>query len=83
MRCPFSLPPEINICGHMDRMSICGEGEIVLEPTKDNTIATKYQFNNTMYQVRSVFKDTPKTELLEDKIKRLILKDNDIKPPAA
>ena len=54
-----------------------------MEQVKDSLTKTEYLYNNTLYQVKSVFKDAPKTERLEDKIRRLILNDQDTKPPAA
>ena len=42
-----------------------------------NPTDAEYQINNTMYQVKSVFREAPQAERLEDKIERLILKDQD------
>ena len=54
-----------------------------MKQTQNSPAKIEYQFSNTLYKVKSVYKDEPKTERLEDKIKRLILNDNGSKPPAA
>ncbi len=47
-----------------------------MQDTAKSTTPQGYQINNTVYQVKSVFCAAPKAERLEDKIERLILKDN-------
>jgi hypothetical protein len=44
-----------------------------------NPAKAEYIINNTVYQVKGVFRSAPKAERLEDKIKRLILKDHEFK----
>jgi len=44
-----------------------------------NSGESGYLVNNTMYQVKSVFCETPQAGRLEDKIERLILNASDSK----